>query len=286
MQNERLVEPPRVRKFRHALVKAIPRFPNDKTSLQHMRAKQLPALVIDYLSWRSRYVAVRPRRVEVELAAKADPRWSSISGLIATFLEKVKQGDDLTPYLSMLPHTRGYSVAASAPRVSNEDRWSDKDFLLNTMGYHHFHLDAADEKKGHRDGPDDLIFAEVTRDAFKVIAIFGHEVFDPNSPERMRLWAIHREIAFRPVPPGSVVIMGNITTSGHDSRVVFYAQHCLRIIKQVEPKLDDSEYVRRLYNQVSEAPLKPKPEWTFLNLDLAVFDGAKPAYIVIQKGWN
>jgi hypothetical protein len=55
-------------------------------------------------------------------------------------------------------------------------RWSDKDFLLNVMGYHHFHLGTAVQRRGYVDRTDDLIFAEVRRDTFTVIAIFGMKV--------------------------------------------------------------------------------------------------------------
>jgi hypothetical protein len=69
------------------------------------------------------------------------------------------------------------------------DRWADKDMLLNVMGYHHFHFDAAPH---NRVRSDDVLFAHVTRETFTVIGIFDHAVFevDPAKPmmaERNRL---------------------------------------------------------------------------------------------------
>ena len=160
----------RVKNFRSWLVNAIPRVPNDRASKLHMQQKQLPELLIDYVNWRSRYVGQRPRTVTVEPATKADPRWSAHAAAIGAFIDKVRRGDDdLTPHLSIKPHTQGYAPAARAPGATTEDRWSDKDFLLNIMGYHHFHLGTAIQKRGHVDRTDDLIFAEVHRDTFKVI---------------------------------------------------------------------------------------------------------------------
>lgn len=251
-----------------------------------MQQKHLTDLFIDYLNWRARYVGVRPRTVDTEPTARTDPRWEPASEAIKAFLETVKRGDDLTPYLSILPHTRGYTPAALAPGATSEDKWSDKDFLLNTMGYHHFHLDAAQGTGGHGNGSDELIFAHVTRDTFKVIAIFGHEVFETGSPERLRLFELHQEIALRGLPPGSVVVMGNIATSGHSIHVVRYAQLCARWVNELEPKLNDLEFVRGLYRPREEAPTKPKPEWEFLHLDLAILDKAKPGHLIVQKGWN
>jgi hypothetical protein len=171
-------EPRRIKKFRGELIKAIPRFPNDRASFLHMQRKHLADLLVDYINWRSRYVGQRPRIVSVEPAAQSDPRWGAHAASITAFLDKVRHGADLTPHLSIEPHTKGYAPAGRAPGAAPTDRWSDKDFVLNVMGYHHFHLGTTIQKRGHVDRTDDLIFAEVHRDTLSVIAIFAHDVFD------------------------------------------------------------------------------------------------------------
>ena len=280
------IEPPRIKKFRRELIKAIPRVPNDRASQLHMQQKPLSSLLVDYGNWRSRYVGQRPRTISIEPAAQADTRWVAHAATIEAFLDKVRRGDDLTPHLSLEPHTRGYAAAARTPGATVVDRWSDKDFVLNVMGYHHFHLGTGLEKRGHAKRTDDLIFAEVGRDSFKVIAIFDHDLFKNNSLERARLWSVHENVIFRNVPQGSSVLMGNIFTSGHSHTVMFYAMRYARIINYMEPKLDDPEFVKELYQPRSEAPTKPRPSWGFSHLDLAIYDAAKPAYLILQKGWN
>jgi hypothetical protein len=279
-------EPPRIQKFRRELIRVIPRVPNNKDTLLQIQQKAFPDLMVDYISWRSRYVGSRPRMVKIESSAKLDPRWAANRGGIDLFLEKVRHGGDLTPHLSLKPHTRGYSAAARAPGASIEERWSDKDFVLNTSGYHHFHIGTTTETKGHTARTDDLIFAEVTRDDFTVVAVFDHSVFDLGSPERMRLMVLHEGIITRGMAPGTVYISNMIATSGHTVHSVRYAQHCMRLIGQLEPKLDDRDFVRGLYKHKEEAPDKPKPEWAVIHLDLAICDKAKPGLMVIQQGWN
>jgi hypothetical protein len=230
-------EPPRIRKFRRELVKVIPRIPNNKESLLHMQQKPFGDLMIDYVNWRSRHIGVRSRTVGVEPAAKFDPRWTANSAAISLFLDKVRHGDNLTPHLSIEPHTRGYTVAARAPNAPPADKWSDKDFILNINGYHHFHLGTKIEAKGHAARTDDVIFAEVTRDHLTVIAVFDHSVFEFGSPERMRLAALHETIVTRGIQPGTICIGAAIATSGHTLQVVRYAQHCLRLMAELEPKL-------------------------------------------------
>jgi hypothetical protein len=252
-----------------------------------MRQKRLGDVLVDYLNWRSRYIGSRPRQIEIEAAATADRRWSAMSVPVAAFLEKVRRGDDLTPHLSLAPHTRGYALAARAPGATNEDRWSDKDLLLTRMGYHHFHLGTAIEPAGHASRSDDLIFAEVSRDIFKVIAIFDHGVFDQASAERMRLAALHEKIIFRGLPPGAGVLRGAVTSSGHALHVVVYARRCGRLIQFVDPQLDERAYIENLYAQGKiEPPQKPKLEWAFFHLDLAIYDRAKGAAFVVLQGWN
>ena len=190
-------EPPRIKRLRRALIKEIPRFPNDRSTLHHMQQKHVTDLMIDYFNWRSRYVGDRPRSVTVEPTASHDPRWSSMSAEIEAFLAKVRRGDDLSPYMSIRPHTQGYTPAAHVVGATSAEKWLDKDFVLNTKGYHHFHLGKVIEKKGHIERTNDMLLAEVTRDQFNVIAIFTHEVFALGSAEQIRLAIVHEKIRFR-----------------------------------------------------------------------------------------
>jgi hypothetical protein len=242
----------------------------------------LSDVLVDYVHWRARYVGKRPRQIEIEAAAKADPGWFAMAAAIEAFLEKVRSGDDLTPHLSLLPHTRGYSVAVHTPGATNEDRWSDKDFLLTRMNYHHFHFGT-----GRTGRTDDLIFAEVGRDKFKVIAIFNHDVFVEGSTERERLSALHNQIIFRRLPPGAGVMDGPVMSSGHAMHVVMYAQRCARQIESVDPQLDNRAYIENWYALGEiESPPEPKFKWAFLHLDLAVYESAKRTAFVLEKGWN
>ena len=206
---------------------------------------------------------------------------------IEAFLEKVRNGDDLNPYLSLAPHTRGYSLAAHTPGATNEDRCSDKDLLLTRMNYHHFHLGMNMEASGHAARTDELIFAEVSRDKFKVIAIFNHDVFDQNSSERRRLSSLHDWIIFRGLPPGAGVMDGPVVSSGHALHVVMYAQCCLRQIDFLDRQLDNRAFIENWYALSKiELPLKPKLKWRLLHLDLAVFNSANGTAFVVERGWN
>lgn len=276
-------ESKRVRAFRLGLAKAIPKFPNDRASLQTLESKSLGPLLIDYANWAIRYVAPRPRKVIVEPAASSDSRWLSLQADISDFLSKVERGEDLTPHLSLEPHTRGYTPAASATG-SNVDRWADKDMVLNITGYYHFHL---------RRGSNELLFAHVTRDTFTVVALFDHSVFektDPGQPltaERARLWKIFNERATRHAPPNSVVVPSMIATSGHSMHFTFMSMNYVRVITEIDPKVDDPAYTSSLaVGSGFTLPAKQKWKWHLNYLDLGLLEKNSIFFGVFRKGPN
>lgn len=287
------IESKRVKAFRLEIAKEIPKFPNDKTTLQALEASSLASLLIHYNNWAMRYVLPRPRTVSTESTATSDPRWPTLANEISAFLDKVRNGEDLTPHLSLEPHTRGYTPA-SAQKGPGVDRWADKDFLLNVMGYHHFHLGRPVQPNGFVARTDDLLFARVSRDHFTVVAIFDHSVFEKTeSPtkamttERERLWAIFDEHSSRRITPGSVYIPSVITTSGHSLHAVRMADDYARVVREIDPKLDDINFVKGLYDPAGvPCPKKSKLKWHLNYLDLGLLDTTSSAFFVFRYGPN
>lgn len=281
-----MTESKRVKSFRLGLAKRIPKFPNDKSSLQALEAKSLGGLLVDYANWAFRYIAPRVRKVVVEPSASGDEKWHSLNTDIQALLEKVKSGDDLTPHLSLQPHTRGFTPAASAPGP-NVDRWADKDMLLNVMGYHHLHFDAY-PTQGMRS--DDVLFCHVNRDTLTAIGVFNHTVFEATPPsavmtsERQRLWEIFDERASRGVPPGSIFAPITIATSGHNLEFILIAIDYARIVKEIDPQLDDPVYVRGLFEEVDiPLPAKPKVKWHMHFLDLCLLEEKSRSVLLLAQ---
>jgi hypothetical protein len=284
-------ESKRVKAFRLAVAKCIPKFPNNRATLKSLEDESLGSILIHYMNWAVRYVSTRPRAVHIEPTASSDTRWPALKVEITAFLEKVKNGEDLTPHLSLEPHTRGHTPASSG-KGTTVDRWADKDFLLNIMGYHHFHLGLTTEAKGFACRTDDLLFAKVTRDQFNVIAIFDHSVFDVSrSPagdmtkERDRLWKVFEEFSARGLLPGSVYIPAMITTSGHSLDLVRRANDYASVIQEIDPNLDDIPFVRGMYQRAGKPyPPKPKLAWDLKLLDLGLIDVSSNTFFVLRYG--
>jgi hypothetical protein len=280
----------RVRQLHAALVKAVPRFPNVQASKAALEAKSLGSLFVSYFNWRMRFVAPLARTVTIRPDVTQDPRWRSLSASIQPFLQKVAQGDDLTPHLSLGARREGYTPA-SERQGAGPERWADKDFLLNAMGFHHFHLGTQLETGGFVTRTDDVLFAHVSRDTFTVFGLFDHSVFVQDTtngmtPERQRLWALHESFLGEGLPPGAVVVGGMLAMSGHSTYIVLHAQACAKLIKKIDLQLDNSAYLRaNLYGANGIAfPSKRKLRWALKHLDLYLCDDANQLAFLIRRG--
>jgi len=283
-------ESKRIKNLRDEVIKAIPKFPNNRETKEKLEGMPLATLLIHYLNWMIRYVSVKPRKTIIEPTVTADPRWRSLREPVSALLDKVRSGENLTPYLSIQPHSKGYSPETSR-KGPDVDRWADKDFLLNVMGFHHFHLGEKVEAAGHVERTDDVLFARVSREDFTAIGIFNHSVFEPTgdemSDERKRLWHIFDDHTSRGVPPGSVVIPSPIATSGHPIHVVSTAQEYSRIIYELDPRLDDPGFVNELYGKGNvNAPAKIKLEWALNFSDLGIHESRSNHFFVLRRGFN
>ena len=278
----------RINAFRTELIAAIPRFPNNRASLRSIESKTLTDLFITYIGWRLRYVATRPRKVVGRSNLTGDPCTAALNPNIDAFIAAVEAGTDLTPYLSMIPRTRGYTPATASGTLNT---WADKDLLLNVMGLHHFHLDlpTAAERR-----IDEVLFASVTRDTFEILGLFDHAAFEHEdggtmTPERAKLWCAYESRESAGTLPGQLSIGGyaniGITLSGHSMAVVRAAQRHVDILREIDPKLDDAAYVKTLFGHLP-IPAKPKLEWCYRHLDLGLFDKSAAFFVLLERGPN
>ena len=283
----------RIARFRREIINQLPRFnPNNKSSKKALENHSLGGLLVHYINWRSRFVGQRPRVVKVEASATRDPRWHRLSSEIIALLDKVKCGGDLTPHLSLRVKTKGYTPSAMAPGpVSN--RWADKDFVRNVMQFHHSHLGLTFREDGFVERTDDVLVACVSRHSFEVIGVFDHTVFEDEDPntmpaERQRLWDLFLERKARGAALGSPMLLSNIASSGHTDDTVSRADDYASIVQQLDPRLDQPEFVSQLLVFPSGAciPAKPKLVWRLEHLDLGIFEESHPVFFPLREGPN
>ncbi len=283
----------RVKAFRRELVKSIKRFPNDRASLQALEAKSLTELLIRYIGWRTRFVGQRKRRVTGWAALDSDPRSVGLKANIDALALVVEAGGNLDPYLSEKAHDDGYTPAAD-PKTPNPELWKDKDHLLNVMGLHHFHLGMVEKSPGVMRRTNEVLFASVTRDEFEIIGLFDHDAFEHEddgsmTPERQKLWGAYLSREANGLLPGQLSVGGfaggGISLSGEPNAVVQAAIRHARIMRELDPTLDDPDQIRRLFPSI-EAPAKPKLRWHYHHLDFGLISEADGVFGVLEKGPN
>ena len=74
-----------------------------------------------------------------------------------------------------MPH---FSLSFRFIKTPKPDSWADKDFLLNVMGLHHFHLGLTKETAGHMTRTNQVLFASVTREELEILGLFDHAAFE------------------------------------------------------------------------------------------------------------
>lgn len=284
-------ESKRVKQFRKELINTIPRFPNDRHSLKELESRSLGSLMLNYVTWVSRLIPVRPRKVSVEASLLADPRWPVLADSVCALLEKFQEGKNINPHLSLRVLRNGYTPAASSTDP-NCDRWADKDFVLTTMGYHHLHLSHVMEPAGYFKRTDVVLFVEVTREHVHAIGLFDHSVFDPISAhppkislERQRLWEIHDHRLSSGMKPGAVYIHNPIATSGHALRHTKLASDYAYLVGFYDPKLDKLDERVEAFESISfEVVRAMKLSWHIEHLDFGLFDKTTSTFYVMKYG--
>ena len=284
----------RLRKFKEDLIRIIPRIPNDRSSLQALRSKAPVDLLMVYMCWRSRSVAIRPRQVTgLRNLFKNDSRANELRPNIEALVGSVEAGEDLSPHLSRKAHRHGYVMAGDAAQT-DAATWNDKDFLLNVMGLHHFHLGFRRNGAELVARSDEVLFASVTRDLFEILGLFDHSVFDfaaddNMQPEREKLWSVYDKYKAALAAPATVRIGGygdlGITLAGPPVAVTLAAIKQVRLMTELDPQLDDAGSIGDgLPGLVISAD--SALEWRFKHLDFGLANTTTQEFFVLQQGPN
>lgn len=272
-------ESKRIKALRESLIKRLPCFPNDKETISELQNKELSSLLHAYLHWATRIVPARRRKYSISPEVTRDKRWKFLKNEIEALLIKVQNGEDLSPHLSEKAHLKGYTPTYQITS-GKEDSWADKDRILNTMGYHHFHLSSVIASNKLTVRTNEVLFAHITREHFKVIGIFDHNVFkcnlpnDPMTSERQRLWNIHEKRIEFSLPIGTTGYIGKpISPSGHPASFVQLSIYLANIIKSLDSHLDTRENINIFYKECGYPPPKKYQfQWLIKDLDLFLYN--------------
>lgn len=276
--------PPRVQAFRDSMIKDLPRAPNTRASLASLAELRTGRLILAFITWRMRLIPAKPRKVSLWSGGVTPMQLQAIAPRLRLFLQKVEAGANLTPHLSDLVKTKGVVLPGANPA----DRGKDIDGVLMRDGLHHFHVGVAGpgNPKG-RSGS--LIFADVMDKEFRIVAISNHGAFERSSPEQLRFFGICRAYIAKDVPPGQAFMANPVMSSGHSMVVTMFADRCQEQIEALDPQLDDSAFIDRLYNEQPilrdgkpiQRPSNPVLSWYFNDLKFGILDRRTKVFFCI-----
>jgi hypothetical protein len=287
---------PRLEEFRQWLVQAIPCEPaHARTDLA---ARSLSSLLIDHMNWRDRFVPKRARNVTTWDKFLRDPRALRVWPAIFKLAQRITAGDDLTPFLSKDIKRYGYV----RPKLGKDGKrrgieWGDKDYVLNSYGFHHLHLSDRIKTNGWVRRTDDLMFASFTRESAFFLMVGDHKSFDDGTLDRavaeLRASSgqvikgvtgetmahadrhkLHRRGFTTAVAVGDKTVMGPmISTAGTSILHSTQVAKMMRVIKQQEPRLDDTMARQQLFS-VAGRPCPDLPDfvWRMNGCDLGVLE--------------
>lgn len=256
------------------MIAEVPKVPNNRATIEHMQTLSTNQLMLIYLSWKMRLIRAVPRKLLIWSGGVAPSFLATMRPQLEPLAAKVERGEDLTPHLSTLVNTLGFAM----PHVDADRRRHEQDAVLTKTGLHHFHVGAthATNPKG-RSGR--LVFADVTDDEFRIIAISDHDAFNIGSDEWKRLFAISRQYIQSQVPDGGAHMAYPVMSSGHSMDLFIYAMHCGELMARVDPRLDEENFIDELYSSNSIAnggnlvrPRKPNFRWHFSDRDFGVLE--------------
>ncbi|RXJ80469.1 hypothetical protein [Arcobacter sp. F2176] len=135
--------------------------------------KHFKNVMFDYINWRKRFIKLKSRRVVYSYEIKQNPHYRIYKKGIEKIAYKIKQGEDITSFLS--------TKVVHAPYKENSKSSSpDKDNFLNAFDIHHLHMGSTYKDKDIKGvkfaerSNGMLLFILVKHDVVYFIDIEGH----------------------------------------------------------------------------------------------------------------
>lgn len=151
---------------------------SDGTS-EDVSALDTSCLLIRFFNWRSRYVTAIPRETHVSDDLYASDAYKRHQITIDALIQRITDGQDLTPQLSKDVANSYVGPMSSAGGARR--RRPDLDGLLAEWGIHHLHLSLDLGPDGFSARTRDLLFAVFLPEDAYLIAVHSHEAWAKRS---------------------------------------------------------------------------------------------------------
>lgn len=304
---------PRLVDWRRRMVAEIPLVKGRRHLKHELERLSLPELLPVYLNFRARRIRPQPRQVFYHPDFWASPGAMEHGGDVLAIEREIRSGADLTSRLSHLALTDGFAPrAASADGRNHGVEWSDKDFALNAFGVHHLHVAGCHAGQGIVRRADALLYAAFGADQCALLMFGNHKSFDDGSLARayasflsyrgMELKGVRagkpsdvKEVTVAAryglssfITTGDKVVPGPLLGgTGLSIRYMRYARAVLRIVRQLELRLDHSEEYHGLFGPMSSGWADPTSfEWDFDHTRFVLREHGSGTVIHLHNGFS
>ncbi len=244
---------PRLEQLRSGLVQRIPC--ETRAARQELKSKQLPDVLITYLTWQARLIRPRPRDVVVWPEVVNSPHYALYEGSIADIQREFETGQDVNDRLSELANKRTYS--GSPPRPASMPReqwlkafWRDKDRARVTLDAHHLHMGQRNPQgKVSRTGP--LLFVGIMTDTAVFLTIGDHKSFYDGTLSTLMTTHLNATGWDTSNTAGRVLLAGpGITTGGTQIKDTFGAIDLVKKLRTIDNELTEAGFPNTAQKEV------------------------------------
>ena len=261
-----------IERFKADLAGEIPFTPNNRESKLFLMKLDIGDLIHVYDFWRHRFIMPSPRKTFTpNYVRNKDELYIKNKEAIKAVLKKIENGEDISAYLSRKVHEQSFDVDDfKATRNFLESR----DQLLVCEGFYHLHLEPYPKRT------DEIIVGQATVDAFEVVGIFSHKIFESENSEAERKRfdkAINKYLARKMTNGGCYIggAGGGMQNAAGSSIVSSFNQiNIFKILYNVEfTKGGIDQHARNLYKILhNRTPKNVKAIWKMNHRNIEIFD--------------
>jgi hypothetical protein len=256
-------------RFKGRLISELPHAPNNKESKDYLLSLDIGDLIHIYDFWQQRLIHCCPRDVTVISKVRNSVSYVRNKEKIDVILNRVKNGIDISKYLSHKAHKATFEVEQFK---QNRRFNSFRDQILICEGFHHLHLEEFPKRT------DEVLIVHVTPSTFEIVQVAKHNLFERDEKAIAEYYKAIDEFLYSKNPNGGIYIGGagggmqNLAGSSVQSS--FNQIHTRKILQTVEILNGGIEnYVKNLYKYIHHRDLKyVKPEWKMLGREIVIYD--------------
>ena len=162
---------------RQWVLQNLPYDSEDTSLVSYLNSLNAHRLLVIYHNWMNRRVKPQPRIVHKSKVFQQNPLTAQRASDIAQIIDDIKQGRDLTKYLSR-------DIVRAVVQIPGQPQRRDLDLMLNSWGVHHLHISTQVEPDGFVRRDRSLLFVVFKPKAAYLVDIMRHGEWNSRSRSR------------------------------------------------------------------------------------------------------